>query len=130
LLGKIGEIIKNAGESTSDPGLLILVLFCLRILIVRLSKSSLDALFRQIWPILLTLLIQIFNKKNSENNPNLILSALKLIEVIQICDIEEFYINQWIFLFDYFGLNFEQGGIQISHNTENPPDERQKNYRL
>ena len=41
---------------------------------------------------LLTLLIQIFDKKGFKNiNPNLLLAALKLIELISIVKIDEFY---------------------------------------
>jgi len=112
LLEKMGEVIKNA--DSANPSLLILVLFCVRILILRLSPSSLNELFRHIWPILLTLLMQIFNKKNTQKNPNLTLAALKLIEMMSIVQLEEFYINQWVFLFDYFGLT-----IEPSHPSEN-----------
>eukprot|EP00330_Aristerostoma_sp_ATCC50986_P011253 CAMPEP_0114591812 /NCGR_PEP_ID=MMETSP0125-20121206/13778_1 /TAXON_ID=485358 ORGANISM="Aristerostoma sp., Strain ATCC 50986" /NCGR_SAMPLE_ID=MMETSP0125 /ASSEMBLY_ACC=CAM_ASM_000245 /LENGTH=147 /DNA_ID=CAMNT_0001790109 /DNA_START=2601 /DNA_END=3044 /DNA_ORIENTATION=- len=52
-------------------------------------------------------MMQIFSKKNTQKNPNLILAALKLIEMMAICQLEEFYINQWVFLFDYFGLTLE-----------------------
>jgi len=44
--------------------------------------------------------MQIFNKKNTQKNPNLTLAALKLIEMMSIVQLEEFYINQWVFLFD------------------------------
>jgi len=44
--------------------------------------------------------MQIFNKKNTQNYPNLILAALKLIELMTVIQLEEFYINQWVFLFD------------------------------
>jgi len=123
LLEKMGEVIKNA--DSANPSLLILVLFCVRILILRLSPSSLNELFRHIWPILLTLLMQIFNKKNTQKNPNLTLAALKLIEMMSIVQLEEFYINQWVFLFDYFGLTIEPAGpgennsvAQTSDGTE------------
>jgi len=105
LLEKMGEVIKNA--ESSPPALLILVIFCVRVLILRLSSLILNELFRNIWPHLLTLLIQIFNKKNTQKNPNLILAALKLIELMSIVGLEEFYGNQWVFLFDYFGLTIQ-----------------------
>lgn len=114
LLEKMAEVIKNA--ESSHPSLLILILFCVRILILRLSPSTLNDLFRHIWPILLTLLMQIFNKKNTQNYPNLILAALKLIELMTVIQLEEFYINQWVFLFDYFGLTLEP-----TYSNSNPP---------
>ena len=50
--------------------------------------------------------MQIFNKKNTQKNPNLTLAALKLIEMMSIVQLEEFYINQWVFLFDCKTINF------------------------
>lgn len=55
LLEKMGEVIKNADNS--PPALVILVIFCVRILILRLSSLVLNELFRNIWPHLLTLLV-------------------------------------------------------------------------
>lgn len=43
--------------------LLILILFSVRILILRLSEHTLDQLFTDIWPMLLALLMQTFSKK-------------------------------------------------------------------
>jgi hypothetical protein len=123
LLEKMGEVIRNA--ESSHPSLLILILFCIRILILRLSSVTLNDLFRNIWPILLTLLIQVFNKKNTQKNPNLILAALKLIELMSIVQLEEFYTNQWVFLFDYFGLILEQSG-EIKEEDIGSPDYKAK----
>lgn len=54
LLEKIKEVIK---EDDINSRLMILILFCLRILILRLGQSTLNEVFRNIWPILLTLLV-------------------------------------------------------------------------
>lgn len=54
LLEQIKDVIKDEKAHTS---LLILILFCLRVLILRLSSHNLNELFRNIWPILLTLLV-------------------------------------------------------------------------
>lgn len=124
LLDKISEVIKNA--ETVHPSLLILILFCIRILILRLSNTNLKELFKQIWPMLITLLIQIYGvnsqeqQKSSSNiseqtkNPNLLLAGLKLIEILSISQFDEFYLHQWIFVFDYFGL-------QVKPKTDSAP---------
>ena len=55
------------------------------------------------WPILLTLLMQIFEKNTSQKSykdRNLILAALKLIELISLKQIDEFYLHQWMFVCD------------------------------
>eukprot|EP01016_Furgasonia_blochmanni_P038515 TRINITY_DN4669_c0_g1_i1.p1 TRINITY_DN4669_c0_g1~~TRINITY_DN4669_c0_g1_i1.p1 ORF type:complete len:646 (+),score=181.01 TRINITY_DN4669_c0_g1_i1:128-1939(+) len=124
LLEKMSEVIKNA--ESAPPALLILILFCIRILILRLSSITLAELFRSIWPMLLTLLIQIFNRKNTNKNPNLILAGLKLIELISVIGLEEFYIHQWIFVFDYFGLKMESIVPTNSANNFNYYDANSK----
>ena len=37
----------------------------------------------------------------------MLLAGLKLIELFSICQLEEFYFYQWIFVFDYFGITIE-----------------------
>jgi hypothetical protein len=133
LLEKIMEVLK---DPNAHPNLLVLVLFCFRILILRLSSATLNELFRNIWATLLSLLINIFdrNKYPTEKNLNLIYSALKLIEMISIVQLEEFYIHQWIFVFDCspqlfkafrswfnwadFGVKIEGSGMKSSQNQE------------
>lgn len=54
LLEKIRELLKDENQNRS---LFILICFILRVLILRLSPTHLTELFRNIWPILLTLLV-------------------------------------------------------------------------
>lgn len=77
----LNEVMK---EENSSPALLILMLFCIRILFMRLSQTSLNKMFKSIWPGLISILIQIFNFKDKKKNKNinLILAALKVIELI------------------------------------------------
>jgi len=51
--------------------------------------------------------MQIFKKGKIPKNPNLILATLKLIEMMSIVQLEEFFINQWVFIFDcnFLSLN-------------------------
>ena len=83
-----------------------MILFCIRIIVLRLSQKVLDTLFRNIWMMLLSLLMQIFKaspsdkKKTKINNPNLVLAALKVVELISVIGIDEFNLHQWIFVFD------------------------------
>lgn len=78
----------------------------MRILILRLSPKALNSLLKSLWPMILSILIQILLKNRpspGEEKPeimNLILAALKLIELISILKFEEFYLHQWIFVFD------------------------------
>lgn len=74
-------------QDNPSPALLILILFCMRILLMRLSTISLNKLFRSVWPSLITLLIQIFKKEKASKNLNLQLAALKVIELIHALEL-------------------------------------------
>jgi len=87
-------------QEEAAPALLILILFCIRILLMRLSVITLNKIFRSVWPSLITLLIQIFKKDKAQKNPNLLLAALKVIDLVHALEIEDFMLHRWIFLFD------------------------------
>lgn len=97
MLESLNEVMK---EENPSPALLILILFCIRILFMRLSPVSLNKLFRSVWPGLMTLLIQIFRREKSGKNMNLLLAALKVIELIHALELEEFHMHKWMFVFD------------------------------
>ena len=89
-------------QEDPSPSLLILILFCIRILLMRLSAISLNKLFKSVWPSLITLLIQIF-RKDQDQEPKpcaLLLAALKVVELLQAMKLEEFVLHRWIFVFD------------------------------
>ena len=69
-------------------------------LILRLSMNSLNDVFRTIWPILITLMMQIFTRGREKSSSKVVLEALKLLEMISIRNIEEFNLYQWIFVYD------------------------------
>lgn len=90
----------------------MLILFCVRILVLRLSARNLEDLFAKTWPMLLTLLLQIFtpirqNQRLEHKTMSLILAALKLVELLSVARIDQFYLHQWMFIIDYFGLKIE-----------------------
>jgi hypothetical protein len=57
-------------------------------------------MFKTIWPSLMTLLMQIFEKRKVARNPNLILAGLKVVELVTAMELEEFNLLKWIFIFD------------------------------
>lgn len=82
------------------------ILFSMRVLILRLSLATLNEVLRKIWPTLITLMMTIFAKTHeSKGNLKVMLEALKLLELISIKNIEEFYLYQWIFIYDCKYLN-------------------------
>lgn len=111
LLESLNDVMKE-GE-TSHPALLILILFCIRILIIRLSQNVLNKMFKTIWPSLMTLLMQIFERRKIARNPNLILAGLKVIELVTAMELEEFNLLKWIFIFDCNDLADVDFGLQV-----------------
>jgi hypothetical protein len=85
VLESLNEVMK---QDDAPPALLILILFCIRILLMRLSAISLNKLFKSVWPSLITLLIQIFGREKAGRNVNLQLAALKVVELIHAMELE------------------------------------------
>ena len=103
LLEKVKEVLK---DENPNPSMLILIFFIMRVLILRLSPSHLSDLFRNILPILLTLLIEVFQRKFPEQHKktkteiSVLLGGLKLLELLSICNVDEFNLYQWVFIYD------------------------------
>lgn len=117
LLEKIREVLKDENQNRS---IFILIFFILRVLILRLSPTHLSELFRNIWPILLTLLVEfvstkidVFQKKTtdigkkSKTELGVLLAGIKLLELLSISNVDEFNLYQWVFIYDYFGVSID-----------------------
>ena len=101
---KIKEVLR---DEEVHPNLIILVFFSLRILILRLKQETLDNLFKSMWPSILFLLEKMIKQKKLKDQSKqheIIIAALKLLELISFTDIEEFNLHRWAFLFDYYGV--------------------------
>ncbi|KAL4472004.1 hypothetical protein ABPG72_018506 [Tetrahymena utriculariae] len=109
ILEALNEIIINY-EDSHQPNIYILILFCFRILVLRISKQTLNDQFRIVWPAILTFLMKIFNDKRRKSNTslNLVLAAIKFIELLSIVQLEEFYFYEWMFAFDFLGVKIEK----------------------
>lgn len=106
LIDKIIDVIKNAD---APQPVLILIFFCLRILILRMSPEKLTKLFANLWQMIMFLLMNIFKEPVKEQSRlNLVWAALKLIEMISIMRMSEFHQHQWMFFFDFIGIKFIQ----------------------
>lgn len=66
---------------------------------------------RKLWPHLLNELISVFEVKQGETmdkeNTDLTIEAIKLVELLSSLNIEDFQMNQWIFLIDGYGMQLE-----------------------
>lgn len=99
-------------EENAPPNLIILILFSIRILILRLKRDSLNSLFKMIWSLILFLLERMIRSSKWEKrgeSHNIIIAALKLLELISCADIDEFNLHRWAFFYEYFGVNFKSG---------------------
>lgn len=100
LLEKIKNLLK---EENDEPQLTILILFSLRILIMRLQRNVLNELFKAIWPSIIFLLRKLIKSKTGRHE-GIFLASMKLLELISSTDIEEFNLHKWSFMFEYYGV--------------------------
>lgn len=79
---------------------------------MRLNFNALTETLRKLWPHLLNELISVFEVKQGENmdsdNTDLTIEAIKLVELLASLNIEDFQMNQWIFLIDGYGMALEK----------------------
>lgn len=81
------------------------LLLLTRVLLLRLQNNTLGDALRRLWPHLLTELVNIFESK--EQDAQLYFEAIKLIELMSCLNIEDFQMNQWLFLIDALGMKIE-----------------------
>ncbi|CAI2382310.1 unnamed protein product [Moneuplotes crassus] len=128
-LDKIDLLLKKMTENFKmnhlDSKVRIQLLLLCRIILLRLSDENLIESLRKLWPNLLNELISIMennNKKNEEDDDYaLTLEALKLIEILSLLNLEDFQLNQWIFLLDSYNVNkasFTNNEMKIARATE------------
>ena len=104
LLEKIKSVLK---EEDVHMNLIILILFSLRILILRLRKETLNGIFKSMWPFILFLMEKLISQKKwQQKSPNneVALAAFKLLEIISCLDIDEFNLHKWAFVFEFYGV--------------------------
>ncbi len=82
LMDKIVEVIKN--NDASQP-VLILIFFCIRILILRMSPEKLTKVLANTWQLIMFLLISLFQNIGKEKSSlELMWAALKMIEMTSV----------------------------------------------
>lgn len=116
LLKKMTEGFKN----TSKDREMTLQLFLLsRILMLRLSPSALAEALRKLWPHLLNELVNVFDLTNGEARDYLLqIEGIKIVELMSQLNIEDFHMNQWMFLFDGYGMDIQPNQAVVeSYNS-------------
>jgi len=98
------------------------------VLLIRLSLQTLTEALRKLWPHLLNELISVFEARTNENgindreNTDLIIEAIKLVELLSSLNIEDFQMNQWIFLIDGYGMKeIQKDADQVKNKHDKQP---------
>lgn len=103
------EAIRDAlRQSTLSGAILVVLFFCLRILITKTTTNTSIDLFSIIWPIVLSLLIAIFNNEMLSEDINVKLASIKLLECISMCNADQLYLHFFSLGFDHVNYNFEE----------------------
>ena len=105
---KMIEVFKQ--KQKNDIKQRLFLFFLTRVMLIRLNFQTLTEALRKLWPHLLNELISVFEVKNEamdKENTDLTIEAIKLVELLSSLNIEDFQMNQWIFLIDGYGMQLE-----------------------
>ncbi len=79
-----------------------------RVLLLRLQTNTLTDALRKLWPHLLSELETIFRNKEmlqGRSQNHLVIEAIKVVELMSALNMEDFQMNQWIFVVDSYGMS-------------------------
>lgn len=118
---KMIEVFKQ--KEKKDIKQRLFLFFLTRVLLIRLNFQTLTEALRKLWPHLLNELISVFEVKQeggaiSKEETDLTIEAIKLIELLSSLNIEDFQMNQWIFLIDGYGMTQEDPTFDHSMTRE------------
>ena len=107
----LDTIIKSLTELLkSDRSLNPWVFFTVRVLLFKLSHNSLSSYWPQLWPHLLTELMQMLNSGDTLSQK---FAALKFLDLFSAVNSEEFLIYQWLFFYDTLSTEVFQESSQF-----------------
>ena len=108
LLKKMTEGFKDQAKSPTKDGEMRMQLFLLsRIIMLRLTSTQLAEALRKLWPHLLAELVSVFDvQPGDKRDYRLTIEGIKIVELMSQLNIEDFQMNQWMFLFDGYGMDF------------------------
>ena len=108
MLKKMTEGFKDQAKSPTKDGEMRMQLFLLsRIIMLRLTSTQLAEALRKLWPHLLAELVSVFDvQPGDKRDYRLTIEGIKIVELMSQLNIEDFQMNQWMFLFDGYGMDF------------------------
>lgn len=81
-----------------------------RIIMLRLPTDWLAGALKKMWPHLLAELVSVFDIDPSiekgGRDYSLTIEGIKIVELMSQLNIEDFQMNQWMFLFDGYGIDY------------------------
>lgn len=100
-------------------------------MLIRLNFQTLTEALRKLWPHLLNELISVFEIKvdMDKENSDLTIEAIKLVELLSSLNIEDFQMNQWIFLIDGYGMKLENNKLPNKSQSSGDISMRSKNIK-
>lgn len=88
---------------------------------LRLNADWLAGALKKLWPHLLAELVSVFDVGPTERRDYwLTIEGIKIVELMSQLNIEDFQMNQWMFLFDGYGIDY---------NGSNPFPQQQKDQQ-
>ena len=92
---------------------------------MRFQTNTLTDPLRKLWPHLLNELESIFRTSPSNGNTTkLVIEAIKVVELMSAMNLEDFQMNQWIFMIDGYGMRESESLIdqpQLMQMTQTVP---------
>lgn len=104
LLKKMTEGFKNPNK---DREMRIQLFLLSRIIMLRLQPDWLAGALKKLWPHLLAELVSVFDVGNEGRDYWLTIEGIKIVELMSQLNIEDFQMNQWMFLFDGYGIGYD-----------------------
>ena len=104
LFRKIKEVLQ---DDNVHPNLIILILLSIRIFISRLRQETLDVHFKFLWNWIVFLLENMIQRdRRLELDPQcqVVIAALKVIELLSCQSNSEFNIHKWQFVYEQIGV--------------------------
>ena len=104
MLKKMTEGFK---ASNKDREMRMQLFLLSRIIMLRLTSTQLAEALRKLWPHMIAELVSVFDVPTGQKRDYwLTIEAIKIVELMSQLNIEDFQMNQWMFLFDGFGMEY------------------------
>lgn len=95
-------------NNTKDREMRMQLFLLSRIIMLRLTTDQLAEALKKLWPHLLAELVSVFDPApNERRDLFLTIEGIKIVELMSQLNIEDFQMNQWMFLFDGYGMEFK-----------------------